>query len=766
LEDERRRRAEAETDLTLQTEAYETDLRSLRLIRRREERLRLRQEVLTEALFHANTELQRAEIVSAELSAVKGSAFYRAAMGYRRAVERVAPEQSIRRRVYRALVRALAPKPPDTASADRSDMVPFCLPTAADPAATIIIPAHNDWALIADCLRSIAEDASGTPYETIVVDDASTDKISSQLSHVSGVTIVRLNRNRGFAGAVNAGLEVARGRFVVLLNNDTVVRPGWLDALVDTAEESSDVGVVGAKLVHPDGRLREAGGIIWQDGSRWSYGHDQDASDPAYNFRRDVDYCSDACILVRRDLLDGVGGLDNRFSPGFYEDADLAFSARKFGYRVVYQPLATVVQTESASRNTNMSSGIESHPALNLEAFRTKWHSELAAQSAAAPRSVRLAGWRSSAGRALVIDHQLPTPNQDSGSRRMFELIRLLSEFGFGVTFIPHNGTDLAPYSQALRDLGVEVLEGPHRLPEFLGEVSSDLRLALLCRPFTAWQYLPVVRQSSPETKIIYDTVDLHFLRLRREAEVNQSADSSRDAKLHHDMELTLARAADATLVVSPAERDVLLHEDSSLKVHVVPNIHRHEHPGPPFAQREGILFVGSFPHLPNRDAAHWLVEDILPLIRHQLPTLPVLLVGSQPTDDIRELAGDGVRVLGWVPDLTDLYERARLFVAPLRYGAGMKGKVGESLAYGLPVVTTPIGAEGMGLQHEDDVLVAETAEDFASAVVRAYCDAGLWSRLATCGRRSILRRFSPDAVRPLLARVLADVGVPVAVSR
>jgi len=126
------------------------------------------------------------------------------------------------------------------------------------------------------------------------------------------------------------------------------------------------------------------------------------------------------------------------------------------------------------------------------------------------------------------------------------------------------------------------VLEGPHRLPEFLGEVSSDLRLALLCRPFTAWQYLPVVRQSSPETKIIYDTVDLHFLRLRREAEVNQSADSSRDAKLHHDMELTLARAADATLVVSPAERDVLLHEDSSLKVHVVPNIHRHEHPGPP----------------------------------------------------------------------------------------------------------------------------------------------------------------------------------------
>jgi GT2 family glycosyltransferase/glycosyltransferase involved in cell wall biosynthesis len=767
LGEERRTRADALAELDLLAKAYEEDLAGLRVVRRSDERGRLRQTAMIEALVQARGELvqargelRRGEETSAELAGIKGSAFYRGALSYRRAVERVAPDRSLRRRLYRALLRSLTPVPAAAIDAGRTIRFSLSLPTAGEPETTIIIPVHNQWALTADCLRSIAEDVAATPYEVVVVDDASSDETGQMLSQVTGVNVVRLHRNRGFVGAVNAGLTVARGRFIVLLNNDTLVKPGWLDALVDTAEASGDVGLVGAKLVYPDGRLQEAGGIIRRDGSGWNYGRNQDAADPAFNFPREVDYCSGACLLVRRELLDVLGGLDTRFAPGYYDDADLAFAARKRGYRVLYQPRATVIHREGASHGTDLSAGIKRHQLINQEKFCAKWLEELALQPPAEPFEPRVASCRSAGGRALVIDHQIPTPNQDAGSQRMFEIVRLLADLGFSVTFMPHNGAELPGYGQALRDRGVEVLLGPRQLPEFLEQVHSALRLAVLSRPDPAWQYLPLIRQISPNTKVIFDTVDLHFLRLRRQAEIEHSPAVLREAERHHQMELALARNADATLVASPVERDLLLREDPSLRVHVIPTIHRPHHSGLPFARRQGLLFVGSFPHPPNRDAAHWLVEEILPLIHAQLGDVTAYIVGSHPTDDIKALARDGIRVLGWVPDLTELYESARLFVAPLRYGAGMKGKVGESLAHGLPVVTTPMGAEGMGLQHGDDMLIAESATGFAAEVVRAYCDEDLWSRLAIRGRVTIAKEYSPDAVRPLLAHVLSALGV------
>jgi len=205
-----------------------------------------------------------------------------------------------------------------------------------------------------------------------------------------------------------------------------------------------------------------------------------------------------------------------------------------------------------------------------------------------------------------------------------------------------------------------------------------------------------------------------------------------------------------------------LLEEEPSLRVHVVPNIHGEEHTGRLFEERKGVLFVGSFPHHPNRDAAHWLVEEIMPLVRAEDPSIFTYVVGSSPTEDILALESESVRILGWVPDLTNLLEHARLSVAPLRYGAGVKGKVGESMAHGLPVVTTRLGAEGMGLEHEHDVLVAEGAQAFASEILRAYHDADLWARLAINGRRTIARDSSPFAIRSSLAKILEEIGVKV----
>lgn len=205
-----------------------------------------------------------------------------------------------------------------------------------------------------------------------------------------------------------------------------------------------------------------------------------------------------------------------------------------------------------------------------------------------------------------------------------------------------------------------------------------------------------------------------------------------------------------------------MLDELPELQVHVLPNIHGEEHTGRSFEERKGVLFVGSFPHHPNRDAAHWLVEEIMPLVRLEDPDILTFIVGSSPTEDIMALASDSVRILGWVPDLGNLYEHARLSVAPLRYGAGVKGKVGESMAHGLPVVTTRLGAEGMGLEHEQDVLVADGAQAFASEILRAYHDAELWTRIANNARRTIARDSSPFAIRSSLAKILEEIGVKV----
>ena len=265
------------------------------------------------------------------------------------------------------------------------------LPTVAEPEVSIIVPVYNHWELTAACLRSLAFDSTGVEYELIVVDDASSDQTREYLPKVQGITVVRREKNSGFIGAVNAGLEMARGRYIVLLNNDTVVLPGWLDALIRTVEVEENVGVVGAKLLYPDGRLQEAGGVIWRDGTGLNYGRYGDAEDPAFNFVRDVDYCSGACLLVRKEILDVLGGLDRRYAPAYYEDTDLAFAARKLGYRVVYQPEAKVFHDEGSSSGTDEDAGVKSYQKVSRETFRLKWQTELLGQHESDPAIARIA---------------------------------------------------------------------------------------------------------------------------------------------------------------------------------------------------------------------------------------------------------------------------------------------------------------------------------------------------------------------------------------
>ncbi|MDQ0377051.1 glycosyltransferase [Amycolatopsis thermophila] len=687
-----------------------------------------------------------------------GQAAERAAAPLRAEIDRLTAEHGPR---PRRLIERVRPR-------RRPADGPVAVTTSDDPLVTIVIPVHGQWSYTRRCLQSLEESGARVPFEVVVVDDASPDDSAEQLAACPGVRLVRTHANLGFLGAVNLGASHARGEFLVLLNNDTEVRPGWLDALTGVVRAEESIGLAGAKLVYPDGRLQECGGIVFADGSAANYGHGGDPDDPRYQAVRDVDYCSGAAILVRRELWERLGGFDERYSPAYYEDTDLAFAVRDAGYRTVVVPDAVVVHHEGVSHGTDVTAGVKRYQEINHEVFAAKWAAALAEQ--ADPGTSLWIARQRVPGRAqrdgdlvLVADVTVPTPDRDSGSVRLSSLLDELVALGHRVVFCPMGPPSDPSYLDRLHRAGITVLVDPGLREQFLHEAGAHLSLALLSRPTVAWHLADRLRICAPRARIVFDTVDLHFVRLSREAELVErlggapetSAMLHQRSRLYRELELALVRACDRTLVVSEAERDLLADLAPGAPVQVLSNVHI---PGPPAspAGRPGVLFVGSFEHPPNRDAAYWLAGEIWPLVRRRLPEAVLDLVGHDPTDELRALDGHGVRFRGWVADLAALYDTARLSVAPLRFGAGVKGKVGESLAAGVPVVGTTLAFEGMRLRDGEEVLVGDKAEEIADGIVSLLTDDALWLRLSRAGQAAVAAQFGPDVARAALTELLA----------
>ena len=636
---------------------------------------------------------------------------------------------------------------------------PLRLPQAEAPRASIIVPAYNQLDYTLACLHALADSGDQTPFEVIVVDDTSSDATADVLPGVPGLRYLRNASNLGFIGACNAGAAQARGEFLVFLNNDTTVRPGWLDALLDTFARHPDTGLAGSQLVYPDGRLQEAGGIVFADGSGWNYGRFDDPAHPRYGFVREVDYCSGAAIALPRGLFERLGGFDAHYAPAYYEDTDLAMRVRAAGLKVRYQPASVVVHHEGISSGTDLGAGVKQHQVTNQVKFLERWRDVLARDHAPPGTDPVLASERGRRHRVLVLDACTPRPDRDSGSVRMLALLRLLREAGCAVDFFNEDRSHDDGYTRELQQLGVAVWWTPHLadVPRWLRREGPRFDLVIASRHYVLSPLLPLLRRHAPRARVVFDTVDLHYLREQREAEVAGDAVRRRAAERTRTAELALVAASDATWVVSAAEKTLLEAEVPGAKVAVVSNIHEVAGRGPAFAARQGLLFVGSYRHPPNVDAAHWLADEILPRIRARLPAVELHLVGGDAPADVAALGGrPGVRFHGHVPDLQPLLASARISVAPLRYGAGVKGKVNQALAHGLPVVATTCAVEGMFLLDGRDVLVADDADAFAAAVLRLHEDAALWEQLALGGQENTRRHFSSDAVRETLRTLLA----------
>lgn len=622
---------------------------------------------------------------------------------------------------------------------------------AAQPLVTVIVPVFNKWSVTRRALESLVSCDLDIAIQVVVVDDASSDATPAALGRIPGIDVVRNGSNSGFVDACNRGALLARGRFLLFLNNDTEVCEDSVRALVRRAESDASIGIVGSKLVYPDGRLQEAGGIVWSDASGWNYGRFDSPARPEYNFVRDVDYVSGASLLVRTELFRAIGGFDRRYAPAYYEDVDLCFEARARGYRVVYEPCSVVTHYEGISSGTNISTGVKRFQEINKPKFRAKWAEVLErdhhpSDPAGVRRAARSRG--SATGGILVVDSYVPLYDKEAGSNRLRHLIEGFVEAGKRVVFLPDNVAAMEPYTSEMQARGIEVLyhsDGDsRRATALLADALPTVDVVWVCRPELCAKYLPSIRALSP-IPILYDTIDLHFVRLRRQAEVEGSLDDA-GWRAVEDLELTCGRAANGTVVVSATEADVL-RAAGIRPIAVVPTIHDIELAvDRPFAASEGLLFIGGYNHVPNIDAARWLVRDIMPAVWAALPDVHLTLLGANAPLSVLELASDRVTVPGYVRDVDPYFRAARIFVAPLRYGAGVKGKIGHALSYKLPTITTSIGSEGFDFIHGTTALIADDAEAFAASIVALYGDPVLWQRLAV-GAGEALKPFSRERV-------------------
>jgi len=677
--------------------------------------------------------------------------------------ERSDLERWVRRRFPDGATAAIAKVKPDL---DESlDRLELDFREEEHPLVSIVLPVYNEYRMTAYCLRSLLEHSADVGYEIIVADDASTDLTASIGDRIGGVRIERGESNRGFVRNCNAGAARARGRYILFLNNDTAFTEGWLSELVAAMERDERVGIVGPMLLYGNGCLQEAGGIVWNDGSGWNYGRMDDPERPRYNYRREVDYVSGACLMIRAELWSALSGFDERFAPAYYEDTDLCFAARAAGYRVVYQPHSRVYHFEGLSHGADLSAGVKRNQVGNAVKFYDKWRDTLRAEHFPNGEQLFFARDRSRDRRTvLVVDHYVPSYDKDAGSRSAWSYLKLMVELGYNVKFVGANFFPHQPYTRELQAMGVEVLVGEEMartLDAWLERHAPDIDAVYIHRPHVAEQMLPSFEAMDPRPRLIFFGHDLHFLRVRRESSVTGNPELEKRAQKWKARELSVFERVDKVYYPSQVEVDMIADVAPGVEAEAIP-LFAMDSAGDVeyrFQDRADMLFVAGFDHPPNVDGLCWFVDEVLPLVWERCPELTLHVVGSNAPAAVRSLAGERVAIHGCLSEkeLAAQYRKARMAVAPLRYGAGVKGKVLEALWHGLPLVTTPIGAEG--LPEADSVLgIEDSAEGFAAALVEL--ERGDESRLKRLRHYGgyLERHFSRERAEEVLRR---DFGEP-----
>jgi GT2 family glycosyltransferase/glycosyltransferase involved in cell wall biosynthesis len=634
-----------------------------------------------------------------------------------------------------------------------------------DPVVSVIIVATGAAPDLLGCLRALAANTKDVPFEVIVVENGVEPSTSDDLAFgVSGVTIVRSGVNRGFAGGSNLGARHARGVYLVLLNDDAEPQPGWLAPLVEAAEVPG-VGAVGGRVLLSDGTLQEAGSIIWKDGSSYGVGRDLPGDAVSLRFRRRVEYCSALSFLVRRDLWEELGGLDEGYFPAYYEDVDFCLRIAEHGSAVLYEPRSVVRHYESRSSTQRYKEFLCITHRLKLI---ERWPNVFEGPSHAEPidgdsveEAIHLA--MGSPPRVLLIDDRLPDPRLGSGYSRMFDVVREISAAGYRVSVLPTAGAESDP--DLLGTLGVGVVTEP--LAEHLRRRSARYEVVIISRPHNFARYGWMVRELQPDAHLCYDAEALFHRRLEAQAELAgpgavrealcNAADEART------VEAEIACSVDTIVCVSADEAAALRALGAREPSVVEPWLGELTLTPAGFAERSDVFLVAGWlagPESPNVDGLLWFVREVLPIVRARVPWARVRVSGPAPPKVALDVGGRGISFEGQISDMAEFYGRTRACIVPLRYGAGVKIKTVEALQYGVPTVATSVGAEGIDLRGTEALLVADDARDFGLGLISLLTDRVAWERRrAAIEALDALRRSETSRVTwgSILAEVVGD---------
>jgi GT2 family glycosyltransferase/tetratricopeptide (TPR) repeat protein len=640
------------------------------------------------------------------------------------------------------------------------------LPAAAEPTVSILLVVFNEAELTFRCLRSLAE-IVGVPAELIIVDNASSDDTGYLLDRLKGPCIIRNAENLHFLRAANQAAAKARGRALLLINSDASLKPGALQAGLETLDSAGDVGAVGGKLILPDGTLQEAGSIIWNDGTCAGYGRSQDPDAPEFQFRRDVDYCSGAYMLLRRDLFERLGGFDTAFAPAYYEETDLCMRIRNAGYRVCYDPRIEVLHYEFASSayageafalmRRNHKLFVDRHRPALLRHHLAPDSPPLLARAADRRRP-----------RLLLIEDLLPIAAYGAGFPRTSCILTALHKSGCFITYYPVNQPEaLWTEVRANLPIDVEFMVGRNRgtLCELLEARVGYYDAIIVCRPNNMEFFAKHLEEHPAQYQglsIVYDAEALYSPREAMGMELAGSPMTAAAKEMALQRELDLTRWADAVIAVNASEAG-LFKAAGHNNVYVLGNAVEPNPTNAGFEDRQDFLFVGRLDHdsLPNTDALFWFINEVMPHLDRSLGrSYRVLVAGITGAQRLQELTDPRIVVLGRVEDLTEHYRRARVFIAPTRFAAGIPLKIHETAARGLPAVATGLLATQLGWKAGTELLVGDTPYEFATQCARLYRDRTLWHEVREAALARITAECDPARFDSKIVDVLRSVGV------